>query len=80
MILKKKKFDCVEMKRKGAERIYQITKDMTVEEKVEYWRKRTEEMNARIKKWHTQHDRSAMGRKNSPDKAILSDRSVGIGA
>ena len=38
-----KDFDCVEMKRKGAQKVYEATKGMTVEEEVEYWRRRTEE-------------------------------------
>ena len=37
----KKGFDCVEMKRRGAARIYEITKNMTVEEELAYWRKET---------------------------------------
>ncbi len=37
------KFDCVEMKRKGARKVYEATKGMTVAEEVEYWRKRTRE-------------------------------------
>ena len=41
--MKTKDFDCVEMKHKGAQQVYEATKDMTVEEEVEYWRKRTEE-------------------------------------
>jgi hypothetical protein len=41
--MKTKDFDCVEMKRKGAERVHAATKGMTVEEEVEYWRSRTEE-------------------------------------
>lgn len=41
--MKTKKFDCVEMKRKGARKVYEATKGMTVEEEVEYWRKRTRE-------------------------------------
>ena len=44
---KTKTFDCVEMKRKGAERIYQELKDKTIEEQVEYWRRGTEE----LKRW-----------------------------
>lgn len=35
--MKTKVFDCVEMKRRGAARIYQETKDMTFEEKAVYW-------------------------------------------
>jgi hypothetical protein len=41
--MRKKSFDCVEMKRKGARRVYEATKNMTIEEEVEYWRRRTEE-------------------------------------
>ena len=39
----KKTFDCVEMKRKGALRIYEETKDMTSEEKLAWWRRKNEE-------------------------------------
>ncbi len=42
--MKTKTFDCVEMKRRGAEYVYSIIKDMTPQEEVEYWRKCTEEM------------------------------------
>lgn len=42
--MKTKTFDCVEMKRRGAEYVYSITKDMTPEEEVEFWRQRTEEL------------------------------------
>ena len=35
--MKTKEFDCVEMKRRGAERIYQEVKDLSFEEKVAYW-------------------------------------------
>ena len=41
--MRTKKFDCVEMKRKGARKVYEATKDMTLEEEVEYWRTRTRE-------------------------------------
>jgi len=37
-----KTFDCVEMKRRGALKIYERLKDMTVDQKAEYWRKRGE--------------------------------------
>ena len=36
-----KAFDCVEMKRRGAERIYEETKDLTREELLAYWEQRT---------------------------------------
>lgn len=38
----KKSFDCVEMMHEGALRIYEITKDMTEEEELAYWRERDE--------------------------------------
>ncbi len=41
--MKTKKFDCVEMKRRGARRVFEATRGMTVEEEVAYWRKRTRE-------------------------------------
>lgn len=54
---KKKTFDCVEMKRRGGDRVYQRLKDLSQEEQIEYWRKRTEELRreqeearARLKK------------------------------
>ena len=44
----KKTFDCVEMKRKGAERIYQLVKDMTPAEELEFWRRGTEKLREEI--------------------------------
>ncbi|MCY3765068.1 MAG: hypothetical protein OXH06_06530 [Gemmatimonadetes bacterium] len=38
----KKTFDCVEMKRRGAERIQGLTAGMTMEEQLVFWKKRTE--------------------------------------
>jgi hypothetical protein len=37
---KNKEFDCVEMKRRIQEKIYEETKDMTNEELIEYFHKR----------------------------------------
>ncbi|MHB1037851.1 MAG: hypothetical protein ACYC35_25930 [Pirellulales bacterium] len=41
--MKTKTFDCVEMKRRAALRIYEETKDMTLEQKIDYWRHRSDE-------------------------------------
>jgi len=41
--MKKKAFDCVEMKRKGAQKVYEALKGKTRDEQVEYWRGRNEE-------------------------------------
>ncbi len=43
-MMKKKKFDCVAMKRRGAEIVYEQIKDMTIDEELEYWRKGTDEL------------------------------------
>ena len=37
--MKNKSFDCVEMKRKGAEAVYQKVASLSVEQQLEYWRK-----------------------------------------
>ena len=41
--MKTKTFDCVQMKRRAAERIHEETKGLTLEEKIDYWRRRSEE-------------------------------------
>ena len=47
MNTKPKTFDCVEMMHRGASRIYEETKDMTVEDELAYWRQRhAEALNA----------------------------------
>jgi len=38
----KKKFDCVEMKHRGALRIYEETKNLTFAEKLAYWQRKSE--------------------------------------
>ena len=38
--MKTKTFDCVEMKRQAASRIYKETQGMTLEERQAYWRKK----------------------------------------
>ncbi len=45
--MKAKKFDCVEMKRRGAELVQQRLAGMTREEQLEYWRQRTEVLRRR---------------------------------
>lgn len=46
--MKTKTFDCVEMKRRGALRIYEETKGMTVQEELAYWKKRTDALRRRV--------------------------------
>ena len=45
--MKTKIFDCVEMKRQGSLRIHERIKGMTFEQKVEYWRQRSEAFRRR---------------------------------
>ena len=42
--MKTKDFDCVEMKRRGAEVLYKKLKTMTPEEQLAYWKASTEEL------------------------------------
>jgi hypothetical protein len=48
--MKKKPFDCVEMKRRGAEKVRQQTQNMTPEQELEFWQKRTEALRSRQEK------------------------------
>ncbi len=42
--MKNRTFDCVELQHRGAERIYEQTKGMTMVEELAYWQRRTEEL------------------------------------
>ena len=45
--MKPKTFDCVEMKRKGAARLQQKMEGMTLEQKLAFWHKCTEDLRRR---------------------------------
>ncbi len=45
--MKKKTFDCVEMKRRGAEHVRNQIAGMTPQQELEFWRKRTDELRNR---------------------------------
>ena len=45
--MKTKTFDCVEMKRRGAARVREKLKDMTPQEQLAYWDKKTSELRSR---------------------------------
>ena len=47
--MKTKLFDCVEMKRKGAEALKEKLEGMTLEEEVIYWQSRLNELRERQK-------------------------------
>lgn len=55
----KKDFDAVEMKRVGATRVAERLARMTREEQLEYWRRRTEELQARQKSGSQNQRRTA---------------------
>ena len=57
MRTKAKTFDCVEMKRHAAERIYLETKDLTFEQIIDYWRRRNEEFRRGQKQIRLQEKR-----------------------
>ncbi|PSB21904.1 hypothetical protein C7B65_00305 [Phormidesmis priestleyi ULC007] len=44
---KNKDFDCVEMKRSGAEKVYEHTRNMTLLEELSYWQQQTEKLRQR---------------------------------
>jgi hypothetical protein len=45
-----KTLDCVEMKRKGSQKVYEAIKGMTREEELAYWRVRDAEMRKWLEK------------------------------
>ncbi len=65
----KKRFDCVAMQHEGGAHVHEITKDMTVEEEVEYWRQRTKAMRARIEARRRRAESD--GRTTPPARALL---------
>ncbi len=69
MKTKTKEFDCVEMKRKGARKVYKATKGMSIEEEVAYWQKRTEEARRWLAAAPVENPKSVAAR--SPDRATL---------
>ena len=55
----KKTFDCVDMKRRGAERIQSLTAGMTMEEQLVFWKKRTELLQQSQQEGRMKHKKSA---------------------
>lgn len=43
--MKKKTFDCVEMKREGSKRIYEALKGKSRDDQIEYWRNKNKELH-----------------------------------
>jgi len=55
--MKTKTFDCVEMKRRGAELLRQRLDGMTLEQEVEFWRQRSEEFQREQERLRAQAER-----------------------
>ena len=51
--MKSKTFDCVEMKRKGSRKVYEAVNGMSLDQEIEYWRQRNEEMHRWLEKRKT---------------------------
>ncbi|HCC55482.1 MAG TPA: hypothetical protein DEQ20_11275 [Desulfobulbaceae bacterium] len=47
--MKNKPFDCVEMKRKGAEAVYQKVATLSIEQQLEYWRNGSASLRQQMK-------------------------------
>jgi hypothetical protein len=43
-----KTFDCVEMKRRGGQQIRKATQGLTLEQKIDYWHRRSEQFRREI--------------------------------
>ena len=48
----KKMFDCVEMKRDGAQEVQQVLAGMTLQEELAYWQNGTDELTDRQRQLH----------------------------
>ena len=55
----KNTFDCVKMKRRGAERIYNQIANMTLKEQLAFWQERTELLRKRQQTVKTRRNTSA---------------------
>ena len=46
--MKTKRFDCVEMKRRGSLEIYKRTKGMTLKQELAYWKKQSDALRKEL--------------------------------
>ena len=60
MKTKTKSFDCIEMKRRGSQRIHEAIKDMTPEQKIAYWRERSRQFRAEQERLTKQSNRPSI--------------------
>ncbi len=52
---KRKTFDCVEMQHRGGEKIQEETKGMTLEQKLDFWQRRSQELRRRQQSIRMKH-------------------------
>ncbi len=58
--MKTKTFDCVEMKRRGAEGVRRHVASMTTEQELAFWRERSERLRKRQQEFRARHNRAAV--------------------
>jgi hypothetical protein len=63
--MKTKRFDCVRMKRLGAEKVREHTATMTREEEVRFWQERSRELR--------QPDRAELAREFAPERDAVAE-------
>jgi hypothetical protein len=73
--MKTKTFDCVNMKREAAEKIYQQIKSMTLEEELRFWNSTTEDDVAALRQAKAE-EANAPTYSLEQVEAMLSDASV----
>jgi hypothetical protein len=66
--MKNKSFDCVEMKRKGAEAVYQKIASMTREQQLKYWRTGSAALNEQKQSADQRNEPSNPGSKILPSE------------
>lgn len=66
---KTKTFDCVEMKRQGAQRLYENTKDMNSEEELAYWQEQSRRLRDEQKQLVASLDQEHLVEKNNTGDA-----------
>jgi len=60
--MKNKKFDCVEMKRQGAQKVLEKTSKMTREEELRFWQERSQ----KLKQSQSSTSRHSLEQQNLP--------------
>lgn len=63
--MKTKTFDCVEMKRRGGERVRQATADMTPEQELAFWQERSRQLRQRQQGAKANRSSTGAGRSQS---------------